>query len=198
MSTPSEPKNLEEMLDRINQAEQDGGEKTTIRDVMSEVGRRSFAPFLLVPGILTLFPVVGGVPGVPTVMALIVLLVAGQLLFGRHYFWLPNWILKRSVERQKIDKAMKWTRPPARFIDRFLRKRLAVLTNGAGVYAVAIVCVAIALMMPPMEIVPFTATGAGVALTLFGLSLMAHDGLLAIIALVFTLITFGLVLFGLI
>lgn len=198
MSPRSEPKNLEEMLDRIKQGEQDGGKETTMRDVMSEVGRRSFAPFLLVPGIITLLPVLGGIPGVPTVMAFVVLLAAGQLLFGRHYFWLPNWILKQSVERQKIDKAMKWARPPARFIDRFLRKRLAVLTDGAGVYAVAIVCVAIALMMPPMEFVPFTATGAGVALTLFGLSLMAHDGLLVIIALVFTLITFGLVLYGLI
>ncbi|MEX1056693.1 MAG: exopolysaccharide biosynthesis protein [Natronospirillum sp.] len=198
MRDRSEPTNLEEILDRIGQAEKDGGKETKMDDVMAEVGRRSFGPVLLVPGIITVMPVVGDIPGVPTVMAILVLLVSGQLLLGRDYFWLPQWILKRTIASKKIDKAMKWTRPPARFIDKFLRQRLTVFTHGAGEYAIAIACALIALMMPPMEVVPFTANGAGLALTLFGLSLMARDGLLALLAFIFTAATFGAVIYFLV
>ncbi|MEX0584193.1 MAG: exopolysaccharide biosynthesis protein, partial [Natronospirillum sp.] len=65
MRDRSEPTNLEEILDRIGQAEKDGGKETKMDDVMAEVGRRSFGPVLLVPGIITVMPVVGDIPGVP-------------------------------------------------------------------------------------------------------------------------------------
>ena len=54
-------------------------------------------------------------------------------------------------------------------------------------------CIIIAISMPAMEVVPFVANAAGAALTAFGLSLIAHDGLLALIAFVFTTISVGLV-----
>jgi hypothetical protein len=37
--------------------------------------------------------------------------------------------------------------------------------------------------MPVMEVIPFSASGAGAALTAFGLALIAHDGLTALFAL---------------
>ncbi|WP_197038337.1 exopolysaccharide biosynthesis protein [Billgrantia saliphila] len=192
-----EPHNLEQMLDRFKQAERD--EKTdqvSLGDVLHEVGRRSFAPLLLVPGIITLLPVVGDIPGVPTLMALLVLLVAVQLLFRAQHFWIPNFLLERSVSKGKLDKAVSWSRRPARFLDKFLKPRLAFLTHGSGIVAVALACIVIALAMPPMEVVPFTANGAGLALTLFGLSLMAHDGLLAAVAFALTLATLIFVYLG--
>ncbi len=45
---------------------------------MQAVGSRSFGPLLLVAGLVTLSPA-GDVPGVPTIMAAFVFLVAGQL-----------------------------------------------------------------------------------------------------------------------
>jgi hypothetical protein len=40
--------------------------------------------------------------------------------------------------------------------------------------------------MPPLEIVPFAASTAGAAISAFALSLLAHDGLLAVVAFVLT------------
>ncbi|MCG7600378.1 exopolysaccharide biosynthesis protein [Halomonas sp. McH1-25] len=197
MSERQEPVDLQQMLERINQAKHHKGDQVSVGDVVSEVGSRSFGPLLVVAGIITAMPIVGDIPGVPTIMALFVLIVAGQLLFRREFFWLPDSLLKRSVAQDKLDKALKWMRPPARFIDRFLRPRLTAFTHGAGTYAVAAVCIVIALSMPPMEVVPFTANGAGLALTLFGLSLMANDGLLALLAFVSTAVTLGFVFYGL-
>lgn len=82
---------------------------------------------------------------------------------------------------------------PARFIDFFLRPRLTFLINGVGVYVIALISIVIALMMPPMELVPFSAVGAGLSLTLLGLALLAHDGLAALLGIVVTTSTLWLV-----
>lgn len=191
MATQRKPENLEQMLSRISQAEDNSSERISLGNIVNEVGHRSFGPLLLIAGIITVLPVVGDIPGVPTLMAAFILLVAGQLLFGRHYFWLPKWLLKRDVSQGKMNKAMKWMRSPARFIDRLLKPRLTFFLEGGAVYAIAGACVVIALAMPAMEVVPFTANGAGLAITLFALALMARDGLLALLAFITTLGTLG-------
>lgn len=187
--------NLEELLDRIKNADGKKG-KVSFDDILDEVGRRSFAPLLLLAGIITAAPVVGDIPGVPTIMGIFVLLTTGQLLFKREHFWLPEWILKRSADKEKIQKGMDWMVKPAKFIDKWSKPRLTLFTHGTGHYVIAAVCMLIALAMPMMEVIPFSANVAGIAFTLFGLSLITHDGILAILALVFALGTFGIVLFG--
>jgi hypothetical protein len=87
-------------------------------------------------------------------------------------------------------------RKPARFIDRFLGRRLTGLTEGPAIRVIALVCIVIAAAMPMMELVPFSANGAGAALTAFGLSLIGHDGLLALLAFLFTAGTLAVVLFN--
>lgn len=185
-----EPANLEDILARIAKAED--GDHTSTRAVVNALGRRSFAPLLLLPGLVTLLPI-GGIPGVPTVMSVLLLLVSVQLLFGRRSFWLPSWLLDRSVSRSKLETSRRWMLRPARFIDFFLRPRLTFLTNGVGAYLIALISVVIALMMPPMELVPFSAIGAGLALTLFGLALLAHDGVAALLGIFVTTSTLWLV-----
>ena len=184
--------NLEQLIDHLDDATRDDKEVTLGR-IIEAVGTRSFGPLLLVPGLIISAPIIGDIPGVPTLMAFVVLLVAGQLLFGRKEFWFPQWLLKRSVGRDKFAKAMSWMRRPARFVDKLLRPRLIYLARGPGVVIIAITCVIIAISIPPMEVVPFTANGAGAALTAFGLSLIAQDGLLALLAFIVTAATLGFV-----
>lgn len=184
--------NLEQLIDHLDDATQDA-EPVTLGKIVEAVGTRSFGPLLLIPGLIITAPIIGDIPGVPTLMAFVVLLVAGQLLFGRKEFWFPQWLLKRSVRRDRFTKVMKWMRSPARFIDKLLRPRLIYLTRGPGVVIIAIICVIIAISIPPMEVVPFTANGAGAALTAFGLGLIAQDGLLALLAFIVTAATLGFV-----
>lgn len=172
------------MLDRLKQAGR-SDERVDLGTMVGTVGRRTFAPLLLLPGLIALSPL-SGIPGVPSLTALMVLLIAGQLLFGRDTFWLPRWLLNRTVSRTKYEATLKWLRRPARFIDRLLRPRLTILTRGAAQYGTAILCAIVALTMPVMEILPFAATSAGAAFTAFALSLLAHDGLLALIAMTVT------------
>jgi len=187
-----EVKSLEELLDRIAEAESDE-ERVSLDAILEAVGHRSFGPLLLVAGIITLMPIVGDIPGMPTMMGLLVVLTTGQLLFRRERFWLPQWMLNRSIARDKLCKALGWMRRPTRFLDRITRPRLTAFIRGAGTVVIAVVCIIVAAAMPAMEVVPFSANGAGAALTAFGLALIARDGLLALIAFAFTATTFGLV-----
>jgi hypothetical protein len=187
--------NLEELLEQIEKAKKEG-DPVSLESIVNAVGRRSFGPLLLMAGVILASPL-SGIPGMPTAMSLLVLLIAVQMLWGREGFWLPRWLLNRSVQRGKVEKALGWLRPPARFIDRWLRPRLTALVQRAGAYVVAGVCILIAAGMPAMELVPFSATVAGVALAVFGLALVARDGVLALIGYGFAAATAGLAVYKL-
>lgn len=135
--------------------------RVSLGEIMESVGSRSFGPLLLIAGLVTVTPVIGDIPGVPVMMGLLVLLTALQLLCGRKHFWLPQWLLKRSVKRQKICKMLSWLRKPAARIDSVLHHRLPALTHGPGVAMIALATIAIALVMPAMELVPFSVNIAG-------------------------------------
>jgi hypothetical protein len=48
-----------------------------------------------------------------------------------------------------------------------------------------------------MEFIPFSANGAGLILTAFGLALIANDGVWALVALVFTAGAFSFIVYSL-
>lgn len=185
---PREPHNLEEMLS-VLQERAETSETVSIESLMDAVGRRSFGPLILLIGILALSPL-SGIPTIPSILGILVFLIAGQLVVGREQFWLPEKLLKRELPGKPMRKALEKAKPLGRFTDRILRPRLSMVTRHAGTSVIAIICAVIGLTMPPLEIVPFLATVAGVALTLFGLALISKDGVVAILAI---LLTCGLV-----
>lgn len=174
------PDNLEAMLDLLQDVAS-SEEAVAVGDVLDAIGRRSFGPLMLLAGLVTLAPIVGDVPGVPTMMGLIVLLTVGQLALNAEHFWLPQWLLARSASAAKIDKAVAALRKPSRFIDRLLKPRLTRLVQGGSRYAVALSCGATAMLTPAMEFIPFSGNGAGLIWTLFGLAMITRDGLMALL-----------------
>lgn len=192
-----EPTNLTQLLNQIEEAANKKEEEVSLDEILDKIGRRSFGPLLLIAGLVTIAPIIGDIPGVPTVMGIFVLLIGGQLLFQYDHFWLPQWLLEQSVHKDNIKKGLKWSRSPARFLDRWLRPRITIFIHGAAIYTIAVVCITIAAMMPIMEVIPFSATIAGIALTAFGLALITRDGLMALLAFLFSAGTFGLLIYNL-
>lgn len=178
------PKTLTETLDRMGKAEAESeGDRVTVDDMMEAIGRRSFGPLVLLGGIVMCAPGISDIPGVPTLTGIFVGLVAAQMVFGRGEFWLPGWLLRRSVSGKTMRKltTSKWTRKPAAFIDKVVTERLAFLTNQGANRAVAIVCLLLALACPFTELIPLSGPAVGLSLVAFGLSLVAHDGLMALL-----------------
>lgn len=189
--------NLTETVEEIADVPDEGEDEVSVEEILDVVGRRSFGPFLIVAGIVILAPGLGDIPGVPTVMAALVLVVAAQLLFGRDRFWMPRWVLDREISRERLDKMRRWMRKPARFVDKLLRERLTLLTDGPAVYVIAGAGAAIALTMPIMEVIPFATNISGGALVAFGLAMIARDGLFAGLAFALTAATCAVILMNL-
>ena len=189
-----QPSNLEELLDLLGVLCRQH-DRVSFGAIVQIVGQRSFGPLLLVAGLIVVSPL-SGIPGLPTTVAVLVILIAVQLLLRRSHFWLPQWLARRKISRDRFCKALGVMRRPARFVDRFLRPRLEVITDGGGVHLIAVVCIVIAMALPPLEFVPFSATIAGVVLTTYGLALTAHDGLVGLIALLLTGAAAGLIVFS--
>ena len=197
MKETQDATNLTELIHAMERMERENAQ-VSVDDVVHAVGRRSFGPLLLLAGLITLAPIIGDIPGMPTLMAVLVLLTSSQLLVGRETFWLPKWLLKRSLSRQKFDKALHYMKKPAKWVDGLLGVRLAWMTGYIGIRVTAFACLLVALAMPPMEFIPFSANGAGLALTLFGLGLVARDGLMLALGFLLTGVTFTVVLMNLV
>ena len=67
-------------------------------------------------------------------------------------------------------------RPVSRFLGKIIWPRFAFLTQGVFARAIGAACAMLALMLPPLEVVPFGATVPSSAITAFGLALVARDG----------------------
>lgn len=184
-------RNLQQLLDHLARLNR-GRDEVSLRLVVDSIGTRSFGPLLMLIGIILASPL-SGIPGMATVMAVFVMLIAVQMLLGRKQFWLPNWLLNRSVKHDHLVKALSWVRPVARWVDSVLRPRLTKLVNNGASYVIALICVVISLALPMMEVVPFSASVAGLALAAFGLSLVVNDGLLVILAVSLVGATFAIV-----
>jgi len=180
MTTDSEPENLEQLLDKLSGTGRKGGD-VRVGHLLDAAGRRGFGPVVLLVGVILVTPL-SGIPGMPTLMGLMVLLTLGQILFGRTRFWLPAWITQRKVPRESLLRAIEWLRPWARKIDRRIRPRLTWMLKGPGLYATVLMCMVIGAAMPATEVVPFSASIAGLALSVYGLAMVSRDGIVAILA----------------
>lgn len=172
---------LEGILDAVKQAEGTNG-KVRLEEILECMGTRSYGPVILLAGLITLAPLIGDIPGVPTVMGILVFMTSVQMLLGQERILLPKWVKNHSIGRSKIDRAVEWLRKPARFVDRYTRARLSFLVRGPGFLIIALLCMAVSMVMPLLEFIPFSANGAGLALTAFGLALTTRDGLFGLIA----------------
>ncbi len=169
-----------DILDRLDETARDHS-RVSGQQIVRAFGSRSYGPFLILPPLFEISPL-GGVPGVATTMALLVVLVASQLVLGRPCCWLPRFLARRSIASGKLRRAVPRMRPMARWLDRWFHGRLKPLTRGLFVRMAALACILLALTVPFLEIVPFASTAPMGAIALFGLALLVHDGALMIAA----------------
>lgn len=186
------PSSLTEVLDAIDAAAHEST-RVSFGDLLEAVGRRSFGPLLILAGLVILAPVIGDIPGVPTATAVFVILIAVQIVAGRDSFWLPDFLLDRSVRSRKLAKPIRKLRKPAGFLDKLFKPRLKMLLAEPVVRGLALTCLLISVVMPVLDFIPFSANAGGAVLLCFGVAIVVRDGLMVIVGGIVTLITLALV-----
>ncbi|KHL24881.1 membrane protein [Croceibacterium mercuriale] len=181
--------NVEDILDRLRDlaGRQD---RVTIGDVVDAMGQRSFGPFLLIPALIDISPI-GSIPTLPTLLAVMIVITAVQLLLGRKTLWLPGFITRRGAKARKVKKAADKLDELARRLDRWFHGRLPALTSPWFQRLAALAIIALTFTIPPLELIPLATTAPMAAIAAFGLAMLVRDGLLMLVAFAGSLAAIG-------
>jgi hypothetical protein len=176
-------KALVDVVDGVESGiEESDGARVTIGQLVTSLNDRGFGVLCAIIGALAATPVIGGLPGVSVGTGLLVLLVAGQYVFGRNSPWIPSLLGRRSFDRDSVEAGLRKVRPYARWIDKLVEPRLTWLVAGdreRRVIATAM-CL-LALTMFPLALVPWGVFPAALAITAFGIAITGRDGVFALL-----------------
>ena len=89
----------------VKLADEPDGSELSLVSVVETMQGRGFGPLLLAPTLMVLLPT-GAITGVPTLSALLIMLVAGQLVFGKRAPWVPGRLRQMSFERARFRAAV--------------------------------------------------------------------------------------------
>lgn len=147
----------------------------SIGDLITAFGPASFLPLLLLPAITLVSPL-SGIPLFSSFNALIIILVAAQMLTGRGCLWLPDWIKKRGIAGHRLRAGLERVHPVGRWFDRHAHRRVGILFRRPIWFALPLSCISMAALIPFFELVPFSASLLGAAIALITLGMLTRDG----------------------
>lgn len=173
------------------------GDQVTLGEAVKAFGDRAFHAVLMVPALLVLSPL-SGIPFFSSLCGLTIAIVSAQMLWpGRRRLWLPAALTRRRVTADHARSALARLFRIATWLDDHARQRLSVLVRRPGRWVVETACLLCGLAMPVLELVPFSSSILGGAVTLMALGLLARDGFFALLGLTLMgSVGFGLVHVG--
>ncbi|WP_269514020.1 exopolysaccharide biosynthesis protein [Brevundimonas subvibrioides] len=171
-SSQTHARTFSEVLEDLGHGE---NPKLSLHEVVDRFGERGFGALILVLALVAMIP---WPPGGKALFALAIILMAVQLTLLRHEVWLPAWAGKASVSRGFYRSASGKIMGMVRKFESLSRPRLLFMTGKVADILIGVVAVLMALMMgtsaPLIDVLP------DLALVLFGLGLMARDGVILI------------------
>ncbi len=147
-----------------------GPEGLTLREIRDELDERGFGLMILILAIPCLVP---ALYGVPQIVGIPILLLAGQMLAGRIEPWLPEAVLKRRVSKAWLERMADFATKRMGWFERLSRPRLTLFTVGWAERVVALFMILATVTI----VLPMTNTVPSVALTLLAVGLIQRDGL---------------------
>ncbi|ANC54161.1 exopolysaccharide biosynthesis protein exod [Brevundimonas sp. GW460-12-10-14-LB2] len=160
--------NVTRLLRRL--ADDGGDAGLTLHEIRDRLDERAYGLLILLLSIPCLVP---GLYGVPQVVGLIVILLAGQMLVRREEPWLPRWFLNLRCKGSWLKAMADFAETKLGWIDRLSRPRLRRFADGPGekLAAVFMILATVTIVMPLTNTIP------SIALALLSVGLIQRDGL---------------------
>ncbi|EAR52749.1 hypothetical protein OG2516_00944 [Oceanicola granulosus HTCC2516] len=184
---------LTDVVAELERAAGDG--EVEVGHLIDALDERGYGPALAVLPLIELTPL-GGIPGVPTLLALTLAIIVIRLLMGYDHFWAPDWLRRRKLSSERVKKSLEWLKPISHRIDAKLHERLSRFAGPAARKAAAIVILGLLLIVPPLEVVPFATSGPMIVIAVFGLGLLYRDGLLMLLGFIGSVAAVGAGIWG--
>lgn len=169
------PPRISTLLAKI--AKDGEGDRITVRQIVDALGARGFSLLIVILGLPNSLPMP---PPIALVSGFLMIAISLQLIFGRAAPWLPSTVLKNSIARQDVAKAVDTAMPWVRWIEKLARPRLSLFDHAASwrVLGLGLLILSLGLVfaLPVIGQIPI-----GIALCLMGLGLVERDGYLTLI-----------------
>ena len=147
-------------------------ERLTVADIIAVLRDRAFALLVVLLGLPNCLPMP---PPIPLVCGLLLALVAAQIAAARPTPWLPRSLLRRSIKREDVRRAVQRAFPALRKLERWSRPRMTLFDTPLAMRLVGFLLLALALGLifaaPIVGQIPL-----GLAVCLVGLGLVERDG----------------------
>ena len=189
-ATATQRLSLVEMMEAI--AADAGPDGLTLDELMDRLGERVFGAVLFALALPCCIPFLYLVP---QIVAVPMMMFAGQMTVGRGEPWLPSKFKERRIDKAGLERMAKGGRRFFGWVEAFARPRLQFLTGPrAEPFVGALLCVFCASILTPL---PSTNTVPGFAVATTSFGLMERDGLLTLLGLILGVLWVGALVFGL-
>lgn len=151
----------------------------SVAEIRQAMGDRSFAALLVVFSAVNMLPLP---PGSTLVLGLPLVLVALQMVLGNRTVWLPGFVLRRTIARDRFRQLSERAVPRLEWVERLVRPRYWPFARDHAdrvIGGIALV-LAVAVTLP----VPLGNWFPAFSCALVGLALSERDGLLLAAAVV--------------
>jgi hypothetical protein len=169
------PLALSKRLEQI--IEDTGPDRLSFTELAAQLHGRAWGGLLFIFAAINVLPLP---PGTSAFFAIPILLVAGQMVFGRTSPWFPARLDRRGVTKNELQRLIGKIGWLEARVERLFKPRLPQLTGRTAGRVIGAVCFFLGLIagipIPLFHIAP-----AG-AVVLFGLALIYRDGALVIVA----------------
>jgi hypothetical protein len=150
------------------------GERVSVAMILDALHERGFGVvmfFFAIPIALP-FPVP---PGINILFAAPLLVLAAQMMVGRHSIWMPKSIQSKSLSRKALDKTIDLCVPWLCKIEYLIKPRLGFMTRGIASRVVGFlgIVMALSIYVP----IPLTNTVPGMGMCAMAIGLVMRDGL---------------------
>jgi len=152
------------------------GERISVGAIMAALKDRAYALLVVLLGLPNCLPMP---PPIPLFCGLVLAFVGMQMLAGRAVPWLPKALLRKSIGKPELSRAVSRALPVLIRLERVSRPRLTGFGGGVAVPLLGLLILVLALGL--VVAAPFIGQiPLGIAVCLVGLGLVERDGLFII------------------
>ncbi len=162
----------------------------SVGEVLDGLSDRAFGMVMLILALPVCLPFVYGIP---QVLSVPMLLIALQMVAGRHRLWMPERLRARTFSRQEFETVARRAKRYLGWGEAIAQPRLAFLTTGAPERLIGLFMTAfcISILMP----LPLTNTAPGIAIAIMAIGMIERDGVLVLLGTALGAFWVGMLLF---
>lgn len=150
------------------------GERVSIDNILEALHERGFGFLLLIFAAPMALPIPVP-PGINIILASPLILLTAQQAIGRHTIWLPQFVRKKSMKRDKMVSVFNAVIPWMKKLEVIVKPRFEFVTHGMSSNIIGILglVMALAVCVP----LPFTNTVPSLGIALMAVGVIMRDGL---------------------